>query len=81
MGEIDIIACKNNSISFVEVKQMVRHWQISDISNKVNYSKQFKIKATASYYLAHNKDIKYDLISFDVAAVNGSKIDYFKGAF
>lgn len=81
LGEIDIIASKDNMISFVEVKKMVSSWQISDISKKVDNVKQFKIKSTASYYLAQNKDIKYDLISFDVAAVYGNRIDYFRGAF
>ncbi len=81
LGEIDIIAFKDKEISFVEVKKMISSWQISDISRKVDNIKQFKIKSSASYYLAQNKDIKYDLISFDVAAVYGNRIEYFKGAF
>ena len=81
VGEIDIIASKNRTISFVEVKKIVSSWDVSDISYKVSISKQYKIKRTASSYLAHHSDIKYDLISFDVAAVQGNKVEYYKGAF
>ncbi len=80
-GEIDVIASKENVISFVEVKKMSSCWDIADISYKVDNVKKYKIKTTASSYLAHHNDIKYDLISFDVAAVYGSRIEYYKGAF
>ena len=80
-GEIDIIASCVGSVSFIEVKKMPGFWDENDIVYKVDNRKQFKIKRTASSYLAHHQDIKYHLISFDVAAVYCNGIQYFKGAF
>lgn len=58
-GEIDIIAKKSDTISFVEVKTLMetRGEQFSAISpeEKVNFGKQKKLKMTAESWLMRKK--------------------------
>lgn len=80
-GEIDIIALKDGTISFVEVKKLPETWEDIDISSKITMQKIRKIKRTASVYLFEHKKIRYNSISFDVAAVKNSTVTYYCGAF
>lgn len=80
-GEIDIIASKDEVLCAVEVKKIPSSWDISDISLKIDFRKQLKIKKTLSYYLAHNYDKKYHKIRFDAAAVQNGSVTYWEGAF
>jgi putative endonuclease len=65
-GEIDLIACKDNLLIFVEVK--MRHNPYMDLSEVITPSKQKKIITVAKYYLTlHNHNDK--TWRFDVALV------------
>jgi len=80
-GEIDIIAKKIQLLAFVEVKSFPSSWPTEDISLKVSYSKQMKIKKTASVFLETQAHIKYDNLRFDIATVCGNEVSYYEGAF
>ncbi len=80
-GEIDIIAKKDNTYVFVEVKYR------SDISKgypaeAVTELKKKKIRRTAEHYLV-SKHINIDNtdIRFDVIEILGRKIKHIKAAF
>lgn len=82
LGEIDIIAKKNNIISFIEVK--TRKNAYFPISQVVNHTKQQKIIKTAKIYIQKN-NISNTICRFDVATVLFQnytyKIDYIENAF
>lgn len=65
-GEIDLIACKNDLLVFVEVKMRTTHY--FDSAELITPSKQRKILITASAYLTRNKIDDKDC-RFDVALV------------
>ena len=81
-GEIDLIAQKDDTIAFIEVK--TRRSSYFDLTYLVNQSKQKKIITVAKEDLAKN-DITDKVCRFDVAIVelNGSKTDlcYIPNAF
>ncbi|MCH4157781.1 MAG: YraN family protein [Acidaminococcaceae bacterium] len=66
-GEIDVIAAKEATIAFVEVKTR-RNLDYGLPSEAVTYSKQQKIRATALHYL-QEQDRYYQILSFDVIEV------------
>ncbi len=81
-GEIDLIACKDDVLAFVEVKMRTRCY--FDLSEVITRSKQRKIAMVAQYYAVHNN---YDdkVWRFDVALVEQGKtsptITYLPNAF
>jgi putative endonuclease len=81
-GEIDIIAEKNEVITFVEVKcRAKKYFHLSEV---VNYSKQKKIILTAKNYLSTNR-VSDRALRFDVALVekynDNYSLNYIKDAF
>ncbi|KUO52376.1 MAG: hypothetical protein APF76_04900 [Desulfitibacter sp. BRH_c19] len=66
MGEIDIIAQKDNYIVFVEVKTR-RNFKYGLPYESVSTQKQKKIRRVATYYLQanriFNKDCRFDVVS------------------
>ena len=81
-GEIDIIAKKQNVISFIEVKTRVTTY--FDLSELITPSKQKKIIATAKRYIAlYGK--QHQVYQFDVALVEktsqGLIVNYIANAF
>lgn len=86
-GEIDIVAKKNNVISFVEVKTLTENSreQFSAISpeEKVNFQKQRKIKKMAEFWLMEKKiplDSKWqiDIVSIKIDSnLKKAKIRHF----
>lgn len=66
LGEIDIIAQKQEVISFIEVK--MRMTTYFDLSELINYSKQKKIISTAKRYIAMHGNHE-QIYQFDVALV------------
>lgn len=82
-GEIDIIAKKGNSISFVEVKARDKN-MLSTPASAVNIYKQQKIIKTANLYLMKNRNTDGDY-TFDVIEVVRDrwfyKINLIKNAF
>ncbi|MBD3231989.1 YraN family protein [Candidatus Dependentiae bacterium] len=82
LGEIDLIAQKNDTICFIEVK--TRKKSYFPISNVITWAKQQKIIKAAQLFIIENK-IKDKVCRFDVATVivSGYKFDieYLKNAF
>lgn len=80
-GEIDLIAQKNKTIAFVEVK--ARLGSSFDLSEVITRAKQKKIIATASYFIAQQRSTDY-LYRFDVALIENlenKRISYISNAF
>ncbi len=82
LGEIDIIASKEETLAFVEVK--TRKTTYFPISNTVTRSKQQKLIKTAQQFVLKNK-FTDKVLRFDVATVTPEndqcKITYIKNAF
>lgn len=79
-GEIDIVAKKNDTVAFVEVKAY-KAGSLTSPYYAVSRSKQDKIKKTARYYLM-TKGLRDDGARFDVIIVeNGVVKDHLEGAF
>lgn len=64
-GEIDIVACKNNTVVFIEVKYR-RNLSRGYPAEAVTKVKQRKIRKTAEYYIyknnLRNTDFRFDVI-------------------
>lgn len=71
IGEIDLIAEKNEEIVFVEVKSRSSN-KFGMPKEAVNFQKQFKIKKVAECYLL-NKNRYNSKISFDVIEYTPNK--------
>jgi len=77
--EIDIIARKDEIISFIEVKTR-RHSGFGMGMEAVDWLKQKTIIQVARYYLEkHN--ITEALVRFDVASIDGNVVSYLEDAF
>ncbi|MCT4509801.1 MAG: YraN family protein [Tepidibacter sp.] len=81
IGEIDLIAFKDNKISFIEVKSR-NSINYGHPSESVHYKKQKKIISTAKQYIMY-KNIKNMDIGFDVIEVylKNNNINYIENAF
>ena len=84
--EIDIIALKNNTLVFVEVKTRVSD-KYGDAADSVNYFKQKNIILVAKYFILKS-DKEYDEYRFDVIEMYPKrimnffwKINHIKAAF
>ncbi len=80
-AEIDIIAFKDDTYVFVEVKY--RKNSVSGTSlEAVTVTKQKKISKAALYYMNQNRiDIYTANIRFDVIGIDGGKITHIENAF
>lgn len=79
IGEIDIIAQKNEYIVFIEVKyRSIKSWGFPQ--EAINYKKQQKIIKTAQYYIM-NKNIINTNFRFDVVVILGDNISIIENAF
>jgi len=72
-GEIDIIAMREKTIHFIEVKARTNHVN-GYPAEAVNKTKQKKIRSTAAYYLQKN-NLNNSYISFDVFEVDINHIE------
>jgi putative endonuclease len=80
LGEVDIVAKKNDIIVFVEVK--TRSYQYINISQLVNKTKQKKIIHTSLLYLQkHNIHESAYVVRYDICYINNDNIEYFENAF
>jgi putative endonuclease len=83
-GEIDLIACKNNTLVFVEVKTR-RNQAFGLPFESVNHQKQVKIRKTALAYLASQahafQNYRFDVISIMPIQVGNWQIDHIVNAF
>lgn len=76
-GEIDIIAHKEKTLSFIEVK--TRPTEAEALESITLRTKQ-RISNAASLYLAHHTQ-DYDVVRFDVVAVTSQSISYLENAW
>ncbi len=83
MGEIDIIACKDNIACFVEVKTRQVGGMLSP-ATAVDAKKQENIKSSAANYINKYKvenKVRYDIIEVLVNGTSLSEINHIKNAF
>ncbi len=79
-GEIDRIACKDNTIVFVEVKY--RSSGKSGYGEEaIPFAKRKKICATADYYRMKNGLTERYGFRFDVIAINYGELRHYENAF
>ncbi len=79
LGEIDIIATKNDVIVFVEVKSKSSK-KYGLPREMVTFYKQNKIKLVASYYLQKNSAFNKNC-RFDVIEILDGQINHIENAF
>jgi putative endonuclease len=79
-GEIDIIAKKENTIVFVEVRSK-SYDTFGTPEETINKSKQRKIIKTAQYFLDTNKHLNYEEVRFDVISILEENINHIENAF
>ena len=68
-GEIDIIASKDNTLVFVEVKSLP-NGNPEILAHELNFRKQEKIIKTAKCYLEKYRQYNSRVIRFDVLAID-----------
>ena len=78
-GEADIIAKKNETLIFIEVKTRFND-DFGRPAEAVGYSKQQKYRRIAEYFML-SENITDTAIRFDVAEVLGKEINYIENAF
>lgn len=82
-GEIDIIAFKDDTVVFVEVKTRGRN-PVASPGESVTASKQKKIILTAIHYINYNRleniDIRFDVIEVEMYGIH-CKINHIENAF
>ncbi len=80
-GELDIVAVKDQVISFVEVKR-VDAYGIESLSRSVGANKRRRIIETAKLFLVYHREFELMAQRFDLAAVRGDKVElYLESAF
>ncbi len=84
LGEIDIIARRENCLCFVEVKTR-RGYLFGRPCEAVNYIKQKRICRIAEFYIQKNKlfnfNIRFDVIEVVLTGEKGYSLRYIKNAF
>ncbi len=81
-GEVDIIACKDEILCFVEVKSLSRRWLPQELGRMVDGQKRHRIQLTAIDYLNKvYRECRCVVMRFDVASVTGGEVTYYEGVF
>ncbi|MFO1130271.1 MAG: YraN family protein [Rickettsiales bacterium] len=78
LAEIDIIAVKNNTIIFIEVKTRLGNYLLDQV---VSYNQKQRIKTCAKLFIAKNYKIQSYNVRFDLAIVNLFKFNIYKNAW
>ncbi len=78
-GEIDIVAKKNNTLVFIEVRSRSSNFYGSP-EESINLRKVKKIIKTAQFYLL-TKKTDYEEIRFDIISILHNNISHIKNAF
>jgi putative endonuclease len=82
-GEIDIIALKEDTIVFIEVKSRSSNTEAAQ--NAVSVSKQTKLKNTASIFLSQHPNYEQFPTRFDVISIiyknHDQQLNHLKDAF
>lgn len=80
IGEIDIIAVKNNILRFIEVKYR-KNDSFGYPIEAVNKRKQNKMMKVASWFLSENKQYENMQCSFDIISITEHDIEYVFNCF
>ena len=78
-GEIDIIANKDKTLVFVEVR--FRSGSFISPEESIDYRKIQRIIKTANAYLTKTTTTSYENIRFDVIAIDKNQIRHIENAF
>ena len=73
-GEIDIVALKDDTVVFVEVKSLP-HGYLEILSHELNSTKQKKIIKTSKSYLQNHRQYSNRFIRYDVLAIDVPGLD------
>ncbi|MEM7693350.1 MAG: YraN family protein [Pseudomonadota bacterium] len=77
--EVDVVACKDDTVAFVEVKARRRGWSGA---TAVDRKKRARMVRAALAWLAENERYQHCGIRFDVALVwPGARLEYLENAF
>ena len=83
-GEIDIIACKNNVVAFIEVKTRKEDSLLKPLE-AVDSQKQRRMTLTAEDYItkteSDNLQPRFDVAEVTVTKDNKYRLNYIKNAF
>ena len=79
-GEIDIIAQKDKTLVFVEVKYRTNADEFGGAVAAVTKAKQKRVINAALSYIK-TKKVPYEALMFDIIAVSGDKIEHIQNAF
>ena len=79
-GEVDIIAKKNKTLVFVEVKYRTNSDSYGGPVAAVNKAKQKRVINAALNYIKTKKPT-YDGLMFDIIAISEDKIEHIQNAF
>ena len=79
-GEVDIIAQKNKTLVFVEVKYRTNSEDFGGPVAAVNKAKQKRVIKAALNYIKTKKP-NYDGLMFDIIAISGDNIEHIQNAF
>ncbi|ADL13162.1 YraN family protein [Acetohalobium arabaticum] len=84
IGELDIIAAKDNYLVFVEVKTK-QNFKFGTPREEVNYHKQQKLQQVAQYYISqHPKkeaNYRFDVIGILYQSEDDYQVSHIKNAF
>lgn len=69
MGEIDIIAFRDNTIIFVEVKTLLLA-NPEVLAKELNQQKRKRIVETSKYFLAKHRQYSNSFVRFDVVVID-----------
>ncbi|PKL08168.1 MAG: YraN family protein [Spirochaetae bacterium HGW-Spirochaetae-7] len=80
-GELDIVACRDGTLAFVEVKA-TDAFGIEGLESSVGRRKRQRIVETSKLFIAAHREFEYAAIRYDVASVKaGAMAEYFENAF
>ncbi|MCR5737821.1 MAG: YraN family protein [Eubacterium sp.] len=80
IGEIDIVAKKNDKISFVEVK-FRQNQSFGDAVEAVNDKKLRKIYKIAQWYLLEHPELQNFEVQIDALAITGNQIQHYENCY
>lgn len=85
-GEIDLIALKEQTLVFIEVRTRKYGKQFGDPAESINMRKQMKVRQVAQVYMhlngKHHLAIRFDVITILLSASNTvEQLEHFEAAF
>jgi putative endonuclease len=81
-GEVDIVACKERTVVFVEVKSWDAY-PVESLEHSITAGKRRKIQDAARWYLYGHPELRGYGVRFDLIFVHGnlSEANHFENAF